>query len=79
MCIFVSYSLSASNVEVSKYLISSSFQINLHIIVLSRNVMGPLWTTIATIHVAHARQNDLGHNFGFLALVHIVWQEFGVL
>lgn len=42
MCIFVSYSLSASNVEVSKYLISSSFQINLHIIVLSRNVMGPL-------------------------------------
>lgn len=51
------------NVEVSEYMLSSSFQLELHTIVLSKGIMCPSRIVTAIIYTAHACQNDLGHNF----------------
>lgn len=63
MYIFLIPSQGTFNVEVSEYMLSSSFQLELHTIVLSKGIMCPSRIVTAIIYMAHACHNDLGHNF----------------
>ena len=58
---FLIPSFGVAQLEVSEYLITKSFHLQLHTIIVSKDVLRPLGSTTNSIYVSAIYENNIGH------------------